>query len=579
MDYRLFSNNNNNYPTHHHWFPKMCACLEGGALGSVSFSSGQSKNYKRLASGPSLLDLDELMRLRKAQLRQKEKIDDEKQAEITFYNSDLTSRRIVVEKNLRTMDLCELLKVKNRVSGVEWSIVETWTELGIERTLEDHEDILGVYKEMELFASHHERKFYFQRDYEKYELFINPKLFFPPDMVEIPNIEERHFMDSFESKLKDYIMRNDKTCPVVFSAVWLKSGNSHVWKKIYMMLQDRKLYIAKKPHNVAALRRSTDSDQPVPFAHLSDYHVYKIPNAKKYFHAPFEWGACLRPSSNAEAEDTEAGVPGLKVITFNSEKSRTCWLTAMRFAKYGKQLRENYRAFKNKQCDQADVSSPNDHYRTYDVSSESYRSRVAMDFTGSVGRIVDDPKEARDIAENEGLMWRRRWRPFSRSPPGCSVSRKPPLEDGIHVLKPWFHREVNRDTAASLIRENGSIDGVFLVRESKSHPGAFVLTYKYGDKILHAQIQPTMDESGRNFLYTLDKGVTKFYDLIQLVDFYKLNAGSLPTRLTHYVSNSVARAREMSCAALASSLSAAPSPSSTKSTYSPRKIDSKTSRS
>lgn len=66
---------------------------------------------------------------------------------------------------------------------------------------------------------------------------------------------------------------------------------------------------------------------------MSDYNVYRIPNAKRVFGAPFEWGACLRPNSNAEAEHTEAGEPGIKVITFENEKSRTCWLTAMRLAK------------------------------------------------------------------------------------------------------------------------------------------------------------------------------------------------------------------------------------------------------
>lgn len=34
------------------------------------------------------------------------------------------------------------------------------------------------------------------------------------------------------------------------------------------------------------------------------------------------------------------------------------------------------------------------------------------------------------------------------------------------------------------------IFSVFLVRESKSNPGAYVLTYKYNDKVFHAQIQP-----------------------------------------------------------------------------------------
>ncbi|KYN44683.1 Growth factor receptor-bound protein 7 [Trachymyrmex septentrionalis] len=78
-----------------------------------------------------------------------------------------------------------------------------------------------------------------------------------------------------------------------------------------------------------------DNEQLITLAHLSDYNVYRIPNAKRVFGAPFEWGACLRPNSNAEAEDTEAGEPGIKVIIFENEKSRTCWLTAMRLAKHG----------------------------------------------------------------------------------------------------------------------------------------------------------------------------------------------------------------------------------------------------
>ncbi|XP_032668728.1 growth factor receptor-bound protein 7-like isoform X1 [Odontomachus brunneus] len=286
-------------------------------------------------------------------------------------------------------------------------------------------------------------------------------------------------------------------------------------------------------------KRPPDNEQLITLVHLTDYNVYRIPNAKRCFGAPFAWGACLRPNSNAEAEDTEAGEPGLKVIAFDSEKSRACWLTAMRLAKYGKQLRENYRAFKNKQCEQNSSGSPKEQYSSYNVSNESVRSRVAMDFTGSVGRIVEDPKEAKDIAENEGIIWRRRWRPFSRTPPGCAMVRLHGLDGGIHVLQPWFHGGLKREIAAAIIRDHGSVDGVFLVRESKSNPGAYVLTYKYSDKVFHAQIQPVFDERRNCWLYTLDKGATKFYDLLQLIEFYQLNAGSLPTRLTHYVQNGV----------------------------------------
>ena len=32
-------------------------------------------------------------------------------------------------------------------------------------------------------------------------------------------------------------------------------------------------------------------------------------------------------------------------------------------------------------------------------------------------------------------------------------------------------------------------------------------------------------------VYSIDDGKTKFYDLLQLVEFYQLNSGTLPTRL------------------------------------------------
>jgi len=44
-----------------------------------------------------------------------------------------------------------------------------------------------------------------------------------------------------------------------------------------------------------------------------------------------------------------------------------------------------------------------------------------------------------------------------------------------------------------------------------------------------------VDQAVANVCFTLDGGKTRFYDLLQLVEFYQLNAGCLPTRLTYYV--------------------------------------------
>ncbi|XP_076249083.1 growth factor receptor-bound protein 14 isoform X2 [Calliopsis andreniformis] len=572
--------------------PKMCACVDN----SPAFSgraAARVGSYQRLGTRSNDFEFDRTQPLSGIRYDgdgddyYDETDGDGKQAEeLCFYFDDETYNTLLVEKNLRAIDLSQLLQVKRNVNGISWSIIETWPELGIERSLEDHEDVLAVYNEMKVFASRHVRKFYFRTDFLKYELFLKPawrklgrtrsdcdrvfdglekqfmdrndfsryigrsgstrqidrsfslQQFLPDGMATLSAVipgEGGKVIDA-EVALRTHLMQDESQCPELFSLAWIRNGYYDIWRKVWMQLRDRKLYLAEKVSS-GILKRPPKADLQISFAHLADYELYRITDAKKRFNSPFDWGICLRPASNAEAESTVLGESGLKIVTFHTEKSYICWLTAMRLAKYGKQLRENYRAFKNRQCEQSNGEHQREQYAN--VPNESIRSRVAMDFTGSVGRIVEDPKEAKDIAESEGMNWRRTWRPFSRTPPSCGMVRFHGLDDGIHVLQPWFHRGLKRDSAAAIIRDHGSVDGVFLVRESKSNVGAYVLTYKYSDKVFHAQIQPVFDERCNCWLYTLDKGVTKFYDLLQLIEFYQLNAGSLPTRLTHYVQNDV----------------------------------------
>lgn len=86
---------------------------------------------------------------------------------------------------------------------------------------------------------------------------------------------------------------------------------------------------------------------------------------------------------------------------------------------------------------------------------ESIRSRVAMDFTGSVGRIVEDPAEAQAIAESErSKIFHRKLRPNPNViPDGMDTSI------GIHTLQPWFHSKLTRDQATMLINKHGCVDG------------------------------------------------------------------------------------------------------------------------
>ncbi|XP_043596863.1 growth factor receptor-bound protein 10-like isoform X4 [Bombus pyrosoma] len=407
------------------WLPRMCSCLD--ADNAQFLAPSTCSRYQRLSPRRNLFEIAyrsmNRNRTPKGFARPDESEEDEEQTEeLRFYCDDDACYDVIVEHDLRAIDLCKLLKAKRSTVGVDWSIVETWPELGIERALEDHEDILAVHRETKTFSPERARKFIFREDCLKYEFFHDPELFLSTGMIDVPTVfaEDWHALDETEAALRDYLENEEiAECPEVFGLAWIQNGRLNIWRKICLLLRDRELYHAKK---------------------------------------------------------------------------------------------------------------------------ESVRSRVAMDFTGSVGRIVNDPKEAKNIAENEGMNWRRNWRPFSRPPPGCAVVRLHGLDDGIHILQPWFHRGLRRDIAAAIVREQGSVDGVFLVRESKSNLGAYVLTYKYSEKVFHTQIQPVFDERCSCWLYTLDKGVTRFYDLLQLIEFYQLNAGCLPTRLTHYVQNDVQEA-------------------------------------
>lgn len=107
---------------------------------------------------------------------------------------------------------------------------------------------------------------------------------------------------------------------------------------------------------------------------------------------------------------------------------------------------------------------------------ESVRSRVAMDFTGSVGRIVEDPQEAKAIAVAEGYSWKRRWRPSTRSPSLLRVSAGG-LKSGIHITQPWFHSGMTRDQAAQLISRHGTVDGSVLQCYMNMHDLRRVFTH------------------------------------------------------------------------------------------------------
>ncbi|CAK8690501.1 unnamed protein product [Clavelina lepadiformis] len=100
---------------------------------------------------------------------------------------------------------------------------------------------------------------------------------------------------------------------------------------------------------------------------------------------------------------------------------------------------------------------------------------------------------------------------------GEVIELKFPLNCADPTSERWFHGHTSGRQAEALLMERGK-NGSFLVRQSLSKPGDFVLSVRCDDKIIHIMIRRS-----ENDRYDIGGG-QKFDSLSELIDHYKHNA-------------------------------------------------------
>ena len=105
-----------------------------------------------------------------------------------------------------------------------------------------------------------------------------------------------------------------------------------------------------------------------------------------------------------------------------------------------------------------------------------------------------------------------------------------PEVTNIFQDKSWFHGPIARDEAARRISLMGKEDGIFLVRESTTYRGSYVLTMLSQGQLRNFQIQNhgTPD----NAMYGIDDG-PRFYSVDEMIQHYSCFDDRLPCKLTH----------------------------------------------
>uniref|UniRef100_A0A8C4E0X1 Growth factor receptor bound protein 7 n=1 Tax=Dicentrarchus labrax TaxID=13489 RepID=A0A8C4E0X1_DICLA len=420
---------------------------------------------------------------------------------IKVYGEDSHSRSVWVAPRATAREVCHMLVQTAHCSDQEnWALLELHPALGLERCLEDHEVVLQVQATWSLKG---DTRLVFRKNYAKYEFFRKPTLFFPECMIS-DSADVSKGMTS--SELIQDLLKSG-TCPEIQGFLQVKESSRKSWKKVYFFLRRSGLYCSNKGSSKEPRHLQYVAD-------LEDLNVYTVVNGRKLYGAPLDFTFCIKPSRNpVRTQD-------LRILCADNEQTRTCWTSAFRLFKYGKQLQCNYQLSKS-----AAKLKPQSREGTRLTDGKSEASLVAMDFSGKAGgRVIQNPTEAQSAEREEGQAWRVRKRDFFSSSDSSSSSP-------IHKSQPWFHGGVSRKEAQRLIEKQGLVDGMFLIRESQQHAQCFVLSLCYKLKTKHYLVIPCED-GGRKY-FTMDDGVTLFIDLLQLVEFHQINKGILPVCLKH----------------------------------------------
>uniref|UniRef100_A0A3Q2CSN2 Growth factor receptor bound protein 7 n=1 Tax=Cyprinodon variegatus TaxID=28743 RepID=A0A3Q2CSN2_CYPVA len=413
---------------------------------------------------------------------------------IKVHGEDNSSRSVWVSSQATAREVCLLLARSAHCSDHQnWALLEHYPTLGLERCLEDDELVLEV---QATWSLKDKTRFVFSKNYAKYEFFNKQMRFFPEVMVS----DSTDLISFYQQSLM-----TPGTSPQIQGFLYLKGLRKKSWKKVYFTLRRSGLYRSTKgfEKDPRHLRFAADLDVS---------NVYTVVDGCKLYGAPTDFNFCIKPTRN------QGQVKDLKIICAETEHIRTLWMSAIRLFKVV-------------------IIIFLDFFFYLIVSSKSEDSLVAMDFSGNAGgRVIENPTEAQRAEQEEGQTWRKPslfllflhvMNLYILKPEASRDSAG--AEMVVHKTHPWFHGGLSRKEAERLIEKQGLADGVFLIRRSQMHENCFVLSLCYELKVKHCIIVPMLKD-GKNF-FSIDDGETLFIDLLQLVEFYQINKGSLPVRL------------------------------------------------
>uniref|UniRef100_A0A3Q2XS78 Ras association (RalGDS/AF-6) and pleckstrin homology domains 1b n=1 Tax=Hippocampus comes TaxID=109280 RepID=A0A3Q2XS78_HIPCM len=241
---------------------------------------------------------------------------------IRVHMSDESSKTMMVDERQTVRQVLDSLLDKSHCGySPDWSLVETITELQMERIFEDHENL--VENLLNWTRDSHNKLMFIER-IEKYALFKNPQNYLL-GRKETSEMADRNK----EALLEECFCGSSVSVPEIEGVLWLKDDGKKSWKKRYFLLRASGIYYVPKG-------KAKASRDLVCFLQLDHVNVYYGQDYRSKYKAPTDYCLALKhPQIQKKSQY-------IKYLCCDDVRTLHQWVNGIRIAKYGKQLYMNY---------------------------------------------------------------------------------------------------------------------------------------------------------------------------------------------------------------------------------------------
>ncbi|KAL5247465.1 hypothetical protein ACHWQZ_G019368 [Mnemiopsis leidyi] len=229
-------------------------------------------------------------------------------------------KTVRVERSQTAWDLCLCMVLKNDlpICG-NWTLVERIVNNGCERTLEDHEVVIKVYKS---WGPNSQNRLSLVNNNKKWQFLETPEMFFSSNVLDRVRGRSR---DEIEEVLTEEYF--SEKAPPVEGYLHFKD-QKHNWGRKYFILRSSGLYYSTKG-------KSRAPQDLACFTTLQDMSIYFCVNAKTDHKSPTEHAISFKPGSgNVSMKD-------MKCVAAETEEDILRWYHALRVVKHGDKIPEN----------------------------------------------------------------------------------------------------------------------------------------------------------------------------------------------------------------------------------------------